>query len=76
MYYFIAVYSGLNVARLFWLLLVSKFFLVILETPLHLLILPKTHRLLDVLRLLTKSAKMSIYLENPLVPQKEYCTNL
>jgi hypothetical protein len=50
---FIQVY---NAARLCWILLLFEFFLVILETPLCLLLLTKTLRLLEVFRLLHMQA--------------------
>jgi len=47
--------------------LVFTFFLIILETRSCFLLLAKTLYLLDVFRLLTMCAKMTIFLGNPLL---------
>jgi hypothetical protein len=67
MFYFLFLFIQVyNVVRLFSILLVLELFLVILEAASCLLLLVKTLRLLDMLRLITVTAKTSISLRNPL----------
>jgi len=72
---FVYVCSGLNVARLFWILLVFEVFLTILGTPPCFLLLVQPIRLLDMFRLLTICAKTSISLLNPSLLSNKFCAN-
>jgi len=60
-----SVYSGLTVALLCRTSLVFGLFLVISETPSHLLLLQKILRLLHVFRLPTFCAEMAVSLGKP-----------